>query len=92
MNEKKFLICVNERPSARVPSCARRGSRAIAEAIERGIRERGIGLELERIYCFGHCERGPNMRLAPGGRFWREVREEDVEDILDFLEGEAGRG
>jgi (2Fe-2S) ferredoxin len=85
MNKKKFLICVNERLGYDVPSCAGRGSLAIADVIECGIRERGIALEVERIRCFGQCAQGPNMRIAPGGRFWRGVELGDVEGILDFL-------
>lgn len=81
-----LLICVNFRAATGKPSCAQRGSRDIADAMEKGVRERKIDIEVERICCFGHCEKGPNMRLAPGGDFIFGAALEDVPQILDRLE------
>ncbi len=44
-----ILICVNRRFKADEPSCAARGSFAIAEAIERGVRERRIEIAAEGL-------------------------------------------
>lgn len=86
-----LVVCINRRFRTDAPSCAARGSEAIADALERGIRERGIALRVVRIRCFGACSRGPTMRLAPGGAFLFEVRAEDVPALLDRFEREAGR-
>ena len=61
----KILICVNRRFKADEPSCAARGSFAIAEAIERGVRERRIDIVAERLICFGQCNKGPTVKLVP---------------------------
>ena len=85
-----LLACVNRRFRSDQPSCAARGSSAIADAIEAGIRVRRIALDFERIRCLGQCDRGPALRLAPGGRFFLGVTLEDVARLLDEMEAEFG--
>ena len=68
MDESRvLLVCVNRRLGLGAPSCAGRGSERLAERLEQRLAERGLNLELRRIHCFGECERGPNLRLTPGG-------------------------
>ncbi|MBT4889268.1 MAG: (2Fe-2S) ferredoxin domain-containing protein [Rhodospirillales bacterium] len=81
----KLAICVNKRFSDK-PSCGMRGSIEIANAMESGITERKLDIQVERIICFGMCTQGPSMRLIPGGDFFRQVKIEDVSNILDQLE------
>ncbi len=85
------VICVNRRFRADQPSCAARGSVEIADALERGIAERGIDILMERICCLGECTRGPNVRLVPGGSFYFGITLEDVPGLLDTLEKACGR-
>jgi (2Fe-2S) ferredoxin len=87
----KFAICVNRRFGSDRPSCGTRGSEAIADAIEAGVRDRGIDVTIERIVCFGMCNDGPNMRLVPGGAFHKAVEMDQVDDILSTLEAECGQ-
>ena len=68
------------------PSCAYRGSIELAAAIEKGLAERRMDLEIEHIHCLGHCRNGPTMRLAPGGKFFLGKTQEDAEAVLDDLE------
>lgn len=85
-----FLICINRRFDSGKPSCAARGSLALAEAIETGVRERRIDIDVERIVCLGQCQHGPSMRFAPGGDFLLGVSMDQVADILDRLEDQCG--
>lgn len=87
---RTLLICVNRRFGSDQPSCAARGSVAIADALEAGIRARRIDIETERLRCLGQCLRGPNLRLAPGGSFYHRVAIEDVPSVLDALEKTCG--
>ncbi len=86
---KSLLVCVNRRFQGDKPSCAQRGSEAIADAIEEGIARRGIDLAVERLVCMGQCMDGPTLRLAPGGEFILGVTLEDVPDLLDRFEREC---
>ena len=36
-------------------------------------------MEVEPIYCFGRCGKGPNVRLAPGREFFSEVKDQDLQ-------------
>jgi NADH:ubiquinone oxidoreductase subunit E len=85
-----IMVCVNRRFRADEASCAKRGSEALAEALEAGIRERRIAIKLERSICMGHCQTGPTVRLAPGGRFFHGPALTQVTEILDELESLCG--
>lgn len=80
------MICVNRRFRADEASCAARGSQALADALETGIRQRRIDIKTERSVCLGHCQVGPSIRLAPGGRFILGKTLDDVNDLLDELQ------
>ncbi len=86
---KKILICVNRRFDTDEPSCAARGSVAIAEAIERGVVDRRIDIAVERFICFGQCTKGPTVKLAPGD-FILGATPDRVPAILDELEAACG--
>jgi (2Fe-2S) ferredoxin len=86
-----LVICVNLRYGVDRPSCAGRGSEALADALERAIGERRIDVAVERIRCFGDCARGPSMRLYPAGPFYRQVGTGDLEAILADIERLCGR-
>lgn len=87
---KTLIVCVNRRYDSLKPSCAVRGSLDIIKAIEAGISRRGIDIAVERKCCLGQCERGPAMRVAPGGEFFLHVSQDDVERILERLETLCG--
>ena len=86
-----FAICVNRRLGSDKASCAARGSEQIADALEAGVRERGLAVEIERIVCFGQCQVGPNGRLIPGGNFHKGMTIEDVPALLDEIERACGK-
>jgi len=85
----KILICVNRRFKHDEPSCAARGSFAIAEAIETGVKDRNIDIEVERFICFGQCHKGPTVKLVPGD-FILGAAPDMVDGILDKLQAACG--
>lgn len=87
---RTVLVCINRRFRGDQPSCAARGSEAVADAIEAGIAERNIGVKLERSICMGQCTKGPTVRFAPGGRFNLGTNIENVPALLDELESLCG--
>ena len=77
------IVCVNRRMGYDKPSCAERGSEAIADALQCALR--GTDASVVRIKCFGRCTQGPIVRVAPGGRFFNEVSIDDVPTLLAAL-------
>jgi NADH:ubiquinone oxidoreductase subunit E len=80
-----IMVCINSRPASGQPSCARRGSEALAEHIEAQIQALDLDLTLQRTICFGHCQEGPTVRLAPGGPFLQFADVPTVDALLAQL-------
>ena len=87
---KKALVCVHQRLTQAKASCGGRGGESIAEQLEAALAREQLDFPVERFICFGLCEEGPNIRLAPGGRFFSRVTPEALADIVlairQFLE------
>jgi len=79
--EKQILICTNRRLTERKPSCGRLGAELVGE-LERLISERGLGIQVNHVACLGRCSEGPNLRLAPGGKFYSQVTTTQLPTIL----------
>lgn len=87
----RLLVCVNPVGSNK-PSCGGdRGSKALADTLEAGIRARRINAQLARVICLNRCLKGPALRIAPGGDFFLEVQPDHIPAILDRLEALAGQ-
>ena len=82
----KIIICVNHRANASQPSCAARGSEELAHCLEVELGKRDLGITVERFNCLGLCEQGPNIRLAPGGRFYHQVGMGDLPALMADVE------
>ncbi|MBF0322083.1 MAG: (2Fe-2S) ferredoxin domain-containing protein [Magnetococcales bacterium] len=81
-----LLVCVKERISPTNPSCGKRGGTALAEAFADELAQRHLPVKVKRILCLGECAKGPNVRIAPGGKTFHAVRIENVPEILQELE------
>jgi hypothetical protein len=62
-------ICINKRLNTdRLPSCAGRGSRGLADLIERRLLDEGLPASIVRGPCMNNCLEGPNLKVE-GGAF-----------------------
>ena len=82
---KKIIVCVNHRVNPNNPSCGARGGIEIANSIEAVIADEKLDIRLERFKCLGLCEKGPNLRFAPDGRFFYGVATENMTEVLAEL-------
>ena len=73
-----FIVCVNRRIGK--PACE---GAAIADVLESELRQRQLAIPVERSICLGACEQGPNVRLAPGGRFYHQVGVAGIAELVD---------
>ena len=62
------------------------GQHKFGDAFERGITARKIDVKFERSIFMAQCQKGPTVRLAPGGRFILRATIENVDALLDELE------
>ena len=86
MNTEKIVtVCINRRASPDTPSCGARGGLQIADALEAAIAAQGLPVRLERFKCLWQCERGPNIKLSPGGEFCNGVTLEDLPQVLQRI-------
>lgn len=86
MSEYSVIVCINRRYGPNAPSCAERGSEALADTLEQLLKEMKMEVEVKRIECLGQCERGPNLRIAPGGRFFSYLTAEDLPAVIIELQ------
>lgn len=56
-------VCINKRLNTdRLPSCAGRGSRGLADALEREILAERIPVSITRGPCMNNCANGPTLK------------------------------
>lgn len=85
MDETRLVVCINERPGLRQKSCATRGSLELIHIIRQRLLDAGLGYQVIEQVCLGRCEEGVTMRIAPGGPFFTQVKEQDIDTIIDAL-------
>lgn len=81
----ELWICVNRRFGGTRPSCAARGSHALADLFERAFAERGIDIKVTRSPCQSACETGPSVRLIPGPVLFQGTGNEDVPAVCEKI-------
>ena len=57
---------------------------------ERGITARKIDVKFERSICMAQCQKGPTVRLAPGGRFILRATIENADALFSEHEHLCG--
>jgi (2Fe-2S) ferredoxin len=82
----RLVVCVNQRLGIGQRSCGGSGNLVHIEKIRELIDAAGLDVTVVEQVCFGKCEQGPVMRIAPGGRFFTGVDESVLSHIIDELE------
>ena len=85
----KIYVCTNVRRATDQPSCGARGSEALLEALKAGVHRRGLSYEVESSVCFGHCSKGPNVKVSRQA-LRHSVQLDDVDEFLEGLTRESG--
>ena len=67
------------------PSCGARESGLLADQLEQEIAAKNLPINVIRQRCLGMCEHGPNLKLAPGGKFYNQVGYSDLVSLIDDI-------
>ena len=81
----RLIVCVNERLGSGQRSCVGSGNRDYIRRIRQMLDDAGLEVPVVERECLGHCEAGPVMRIAPGGRFFTEIDDASLAQILAEL-------
>lgn len=81
-----IVICINRRYGINSRSCAASASVELADELERVLGAAGLAIPVKRVKCLGQCKLGPNLRIAPGGRFFHGVVTGDLPEIIAELQ------
>jgi NADH:ubiquinone oxidoreductase subunit E len=62
-----------------------RGSDQLLQQLQQLVRSAALPVKITPLKCMGECERGPNLRIAPGEQFLHGLKTEDLPEVIDFL-------
>ena len=84
-------LCVNKRLNTDdQPSCAGRGSRELADKLEKILLENSIPAKLIRSPCMNNCKIGPNLKIQAAELF-NGVDEESLDEVVKAIKAEVDR-
>ncbi len=78
-----LFVCTQQKPEG-APSCSAQGSLTLLDDLDREIRARGLGgdVQLTTCGCMGLCEEGPILVVYPEGVWYRRVQAPDIPEIV----------
>lgn len=87
-------VCINKRLNTdKLPSCGGRGSRGVADLLERLIMEERLPASVTRGPCMNNCLHGPTIKIQ-GADFIsleNDVSAGQIEKIMTAIRAEAER-
>lgn len=87
-------VCINKRLNTdRLPSCGGRGSRGVADLLERQIMAERLPASVTRGPCMNNCLHGPTIKIQ-GSEFLSledDTGAEQIEKIMTVIRAEAER-
>ncbi len=84
--EKHVFVCTQNRPDDHPKgSCVARGGQPVIDAFKAEFEERELWgrFKVTSSGCLGMCEQGPVVLVYPEGVVYAEVKESDVNAIID---------
>ena len=87
-------VCINKRLNTdNLPNCAGRGSRGLADLLEKLIMAEGLPAELIRGPCMNNCAIGPNIKVQGGPLFNlnSDISDARVAKIMEAIRAEAAK-
>ena len=84
--EKHIFVCVNERQEINKSACSKVSGFEIFRKLKEAVLSRGLNVWVTKTGCMGFCnDVGATVVIYPDKKIFTQVKEEDVENILEFL-------
>jgi predicted metal-binding protein len=86
-----IFVCTHKRPDGHPkPCCADRGGNDVRDKLKEMVKAKGLEGQVRvfRSGCLGGCERGIMAVKYPAGELMMDVKQEDLQQILDEAIGE----
>ena len=84
LEQLTIVVCVNQRLGQQ-KSCAGSGSEQLASLIQKKLDANNLPVTVTKIKCFGRCDKGPVIRVAPGGMFYEGFAESDLDNLISHV-------
>ncbi len=84
-SEVRLVACINQRFDSGQRFCVNSGNLEYIGRIKSMIEAEGLTVPVIERVCPGKSEQGPVMGIAPGGKFFTEINETSLRDIIDEL-------
>src|ERR1700760_3173631 len=85
-------ICINKRLNTdKLPNCAGRGSRGLADLLERLVTEERLPVEILRGPCMNNCPIGPNLKIQAGRMFNlnNDISDARIAEVMQAIRDEV---
>jgi (2Fe-2S) ferredoxin len=80
MAKVTIFVCTNVRYGEGHASCGARGGERLLQQLRTATE--GHDIDVEACCCFGHCEEGAVVKVAPFGKFYHHVTEHDIPELV----------
>jgi (2Fe-2S) ferredoxin len=85
--EYHFFICNSYRIGGEAQgACNKKGATDLLQYLEGEILDRGLDAAVSSTGCLKACTEGPVMVLYPHAKWFGQVTEEKIDDVLDALQ------
>jgi NADH:ubiquinone oxidoreductase subunit E len=84
-------VCINRRLNTdNLPNCAGRGSREMADVLEKRIAEENLPVNVLRGPCMNNCAMGPNIKIQAGEmlNLNGDLSDERLNAVMDSIRAE----
>ena len=88
-SELRLVVRINELFGNERRSCVGSNNLEYIAMVRSMIEAECLAIPVIERVCFGKCEQGPIMRVAPGGRFFTEINKASLRDIIGELKALA---
>ena len=87
--DQHVFVCMNQRPEGHAEGCCQsKGSEAILNALKQKLKtiDTTKKIRINKAGCLGRCSEGIAVVVYPDMKWFLNVQETDIEDILQCLE------